>query len=408
VTYSRDALGQVIAELREGQGLTQQQLGELAKYKPGAGAAVSVSRVESGRIHPGDSRRGDIAEALGVTQSELEAAAEQRTQEIASGRVPAGRGAAAAARAADLAARATSLEKKIRARVTTYEHVVAAFVDAYERSLDDFFFPLVDISSEIDAAVEPLERAPGALPSPDLRPEIAERFRLARGGVSAVALASAQFTAVGGSKAVGQLAAYGALQSVVALGRAGTGRKLSSLHGAAQLRGALARAGGGPLASGGRGMAGGQARLDKLATGVAYGLPALVASIATARRLWKEQRLSDELDQIESAFRETARSYEAIADLLPRATAVLDHVAVHGARALERWKNEVGANRRLEPGAQHEQRYRGFIDLSSCQVVIGAIDIEQLLESRGSEREDLIAAIDEDVNWAQATVTQIV
>src|SRR5687767_7285437 len=102
--YSRDALGQVIEKHRVAKGLTQQQLGELAKYQ--AGAAVSISRVESGRIHPGQARRSDIAAALDLTLAELESAAADLTKEIAAGKAPAGRAAASTARAEGLAQRA--------------------------------------------------------------------------------------------------------------------------------------------------------------------------------------------------------------------------------------------------------------------------------------------------------------
>src|SRR5690606_1447307 len=102
----------IVEKHRVAKGLTQQQLGERANYQ--AGAAVSISRVESGRIHPGEARRADIAAALGLTLTELESHAADRTREIAAGKVPAGRAAASAARAEDLAERAKRLEQEAR------------------------------------------------------------------------------------------------------------------------------------------------------------------------------------------------------------------------------------------------------------------------------------------------------
>ena len=404
--YSRDALGQIIEKHRVAKGLTQQQLGDLAKYQ--AGAAVSISRVESGRIHPGEARRADIAAALDLTLAELESAAADRTREIAAGKVPAGRAATSAARAEDLAERAKRLEQEARRRDAVHCEVIDAFTDAYDRSLNQFFMPLVDISSGIDSADQPADPPPNSEPTTGAEAEATSRFRLARGGVATVAAAGAQFAALGASGAVGQLAAYGALHGVVSLGKAGTGKPIVDLHGAPQLRAAKARLGGGPKANGGGGIAAGQKRLNGIATGVEWGLPVLVTVLAETRRLMKEQRLTAELDEFEASLKATRRGYEAIEETLPRATAVLDDIAVHGTRALNRWAAQLGPMPWASLAPADEQRYRDFIELSTCQVVAGAISIQELLQRTGQAQEDLIAAIDEAVNRAQATVAKLV
>lgn len=404
--YSRDALGQIIETQRLAKGLTQQQLGDLAGYQ--AGAAVSISRVESGRIHPGEARRADIAAALDLTLAELESAAEARTRDIAAGKVPAGRAASSAARTGNLAERAKRLEQVARRRDAVHSEVVDAFTDAYDRSLKLFFMPLVDISSGINSADEPAGLPPDGEPTTGAEAEATARFRLARGGVATVAAAGAQFSAIGASKAVGQLAAYGALQAVVSLGKAGTGKKIADLHGAPQLRAAKARVGGGPKANGGGGIAVGQKRLNGIATGVEWGLPVLVTVVAETRRVMKEQRLTAELDEFENNLKATRRGYEAIEDIFPRATAVLDDIAVHGTRALNRWAAHLGPLPWGSLDPANEQRYRNFNELSACQVVAGAINVQELLESTGQAQEDLIAAIDEAVNRAQATVSKLV
>lgn len=404
--YSRDALGQIIEKHRNAKGLTQQQLGELAGYH--AGAAVSISRVESGRVHPGEERRAAIAAALDLTLAELESAAAVRTREIAAGKVPAGRAAKSAARAEGLAARAKRLEQEAGRRDAVHCEVIEAFTDAYDRSLEQFFMPLVDISSGIDSVDQPADPLPNSEPTTDAEAEATSRFQFARSGVATVAAGGAQFAAIGASKEVGQLAAYGALHAVVSLGKAGTGKPIVDLHGAPQLRAAKARLGGGPRASGGGGIAAGQRRLNGIATGVEWGLPVVVTVFAETRRLRKEQRLTEELDQFEASLRTTRRGYEAIEEILPRATAVLDDIAVHGTRALNRWAAQLGPLPWGSLAPADEQRYRDFIELSTCQVVAGAINIQELLERSGQAQEDLIAAIDEGVNRAQATVAKLV
>ena len=404
--YSRDALGQTIEKHRVAKGLTQQQLGDLAHYQ--AGAAVSISRVEGGHVLPGVARRADIAAALDLTPAELEEAAMELTREIAAGKVPAGRAATAAARTEDLAERAKRLEQHARRQDARHREVIDAYADAYDRSLNQFFMPLVEISGRIDSADPPADPPPNNEPATGPEAEAAFRFRLARRSVKTVAAAGAQYAAAGASEAVGQLAAYGALQTVVSRGTAGTGRRIARLHGVAQLSAAKARFGGGPKAKGGGGIAAGEKRLNGIATGVDWGLPILVALIAEGRRQLKAERLTAEMDQFEASLKATRRGYEAIEEILPRATTVLDDIAVHGTRALNRWAAQLGPQPWGTLSAADEQRYQDFIELSTCQVVAGAINIQELLESTGPAQEDLIAAIDEGVNRAQATVAKLV
>lgn len=154
-SYTRDALGQTIERCRVQKGLTQQQLGELAGYQ--AGAAVSISRVESGNVLPGQARLAGIAAALELSLVDLESAATERTREIETGKVPAGSAALAARRADDLAQWAKRLEQQAQHRAAVHSEVIEAFTDAYDRSLIQFFLPLVEVSSDfggLDRAAE--------------------------------------------------------------------------------------------------------------------------------------------------------------------------------------------------------------------------------------------------------------
>ena len=77
--YSREALGQVIRELREARApkLSQEELGRKAGYRTGAG--VSMSRIENGMTRPGPKRLEGIARTLGLTVRELETRGAQRS-----------------------------------------------------------------------------------------------------------------------------------------------------------------------------------------------------------------------------------------------------------------------------------------------------------------------------------------
>src|SRR4051794_38417979 len=82
MSSSTRALGRAIRSLREEADISQQQLGEQAGYSKGAGAGVSMSRVESGQMRPGTARLLGIAEALGASMEVLVETAERLTVEV--------------------------------------------------------------------------------------------------------------------------------------------------------------------------------------------------------------------------------------------------------------------------------------------------------------------------------------
>src|SRR5688500_16247477 len=77
MAVSAEALGLAIKRPREkpDHKITQQELGNAAGYK--AGAAVSISRIESGRSRPKAERLERIANGLGVSVEELVQVASQ-------------------------------------------------------------------------------------------------------------------------------------------------------------------------------------------------------------------------------------------------------------------------------------------------------------------------------------------
>src|SRR4051794_29025532 len=78
--FSLEALGEVVRELRLGKDMTQDELGRAAHY--GAGAAVSISRIERGLTRPGAERLAGLAIALDLTPGQLEAEAAERTRDL--------------------------------------------------------------------------------------------------------------------------------------------------------------------------------------------------------------------------------------------------------------------------------------------------------------------------------------
>lgn len=406
--YTRDGLGSVIQEHRIKKQWSQQQLAEAAGYKPGPGAGVSMSRVEGGYVLPGRERLTAIAAALDVPLEKLEEDAAVRTAEIAAGETSTGRAATAARHAKTTAQRTERLDQECRERAARCDDLASAFDDAYQRSLNDFYLPLVEIAGRLEGATPPaaaparrsLEARLG-LPTP-------RRFEVARAGVSTVASAGLQSASFGASQSIGQLAAYATMRAVIARGTAGTGAPISGLHGAVRDITAQAWLGGGPRYAGGGGAALGNKRLALVQNGVAVAIPALTSIYLEVRRQKKEAQMAELCDEVEDALDRSERGYQAAADLLPRATSVLDDIAVHGARALNRWAAKLGPTPWGPLDEADQVRYQEFVQLAGCQVVAGVVDLQELLTTTGADLEDLIASIDEDLNYAEALVAVVV
>src|SRR3954452_461387 len=149
---SLNALGQVIHECRVAKGFTQEELGTDAGY--GAGAGVSISRIENGLTRPTRERFAGIAVALGLTPDELESAAEERTTEL-SAQGATGGGAPSPAGRERPGDRSKRLRQEVERREAVSGELSEAFKDAHDRARDQFFMTLVGISGGIDGAPQP-------------------------------------------------------------------------------------------------------------------------------------------------------------------------------------------------------------------------------------------------------------
>ena len=217
-----------------------------------------------------------------------------------------------------------------------------------------------------------------------------------------VLVGGAQLAEAGAAPEAGRLASYGAFRAVLAGGRASTGRKISDLHGAAADRAARAKFGLGPKASGGFGMDGG----DRVLTGIRWSTTLALYAMAMRSELKKQA----ELDGIDDEIMATQRGFEALEDILPRATKVLDHIAVHGTRALKRWDAQM-VTRPCQwdsLDSAQKQRFLEFVEISACQLAVASIDVQELMDSRGDERERLIEWVDAVLSKSQEDVEALV
>lgn len=402
VDYSLLALGLTIRELRETAGMTQAELGERAGY--GAGAGVSVSRIENGTTRPTAARLAGIAVALDRTPAQLEAEAASRADGDEDG---AGGGRPTNEK---IRARIQRIQREIQHRTSTIEKLGSDLDRAHNLARSQFLDPfaiaaqrLIDIRPPVAATGEGDEEEDETASGH----QAAARIQLTRTGV-AHALSGGAVGAAAGT-AVGGATAYGTFTAALYFGTASTGAAISGLSGAAASNAALALLGGGTLASGGAGVAGGTLLLTGLVAGPAAILGILGAGFAIRRSRKQQEQLSADLDAIEAEMDANKRNFDALTDLLPRTTEVFDDIAKIGGLALERW--EV----RLPSGTSHwhdlphdlQDRYATLVGVAGAQLAVATIDLQALTSAVGGEREQLISVADEVLTQAHEVVKSL-
>lgn len=408
--YSTEALGMVIRECRESKvpKMTQAELGTRAGYQ--SGATVSISRIESGQMRPGPDRLADIARALGMTLAQLEKEAAKRTKELGGTRGTSRGDAGARSSGESLKDRAKRIQQQIEQRTTLITEAGDAFNTAHDRARDEFFMKFVKIAGSISGADQPDPSAFDADDSPGPQSEVATRIRLTSYGISHALVAGAGGVAAGA--AVGGAAAYGAFVGAVSLGTASTGTAIAGLSGVAATNAALALLGGGTLAAGGAGVAGGMALL----TGIAAA-PAVLLGVGgfmwvmMKRNHKQQQEFAAKLDEAESQLADTQRGFEALVnDILPRATEILDYIAVHAGHALGRWEDRLGTPplNWTSMSADEREAYREFIEIAASQLAVVTFKFESLMVSRGQDREILIGSANDILEHTQSRVKTLV
>lgn len=416
MTFTAEALGSVIREHREAKGITQDDLGRAAGY--GAGAGVSISRIESGITRPGRDKFEGIAHALGLKASDLEQAAIQHTALTASSashgadasgaditKVRVGQGSGRE-RVKD---RLKRLQRELEHRTTVIAELGTAFNDAHDRARDDFFMRFVEIAGGVSGAPQPdPTRLLDDEGPDDPESEATVRLKITSHGIAHVLAGGAGGAAAGA--AVGSAAAYGTFMAAVSFGTASTGAAISGLSGAAATNAALALLGGGTLAAGGAGVAGG----TMLLTGI-VAAPALLLAVGglvwMAKRNQKQQlELSKRLEEAEAEMSATRRGFEALIEILPRATDTLDYIATHAGHALGRWASQLPpAPTEWESLSEPEKRrYHDFIEIAASQLAVVTINVQDLMGLDGDDREHLIDFADEVLSQAQNVVETLV
>lgn len=401
-----EALGQEIRERRIKHGLTQDELGTRAGY--GAGAGVSISRIEGGLTRPGPERFAAIARELGLSSDELESAASRRISQPGAGSAETDPPAVSPAVRERLEARSQRIRAEIERRQTRTSALFAAFNEAHDRARDEFVMPFNEAASEISGA----RPAAADLDVGDVATaenEAAFRIAFAQRGVSQVLASGAAGLAIGLAPDAGRAARYFTFRTAVAVGTSSTDRPIAELRGIAQTNAAHALLGGGTRANGGRGIDGGKRLLTGIEVGTALLVAISPAVLAAMRSVKQRRQFAATLDAVDAQLGETRCGFEALEAILPRATEVLDEIAVHGGRALGRWEAQLPRPLKFGSlGPSERERYEDFVALTGCLLAVTATDFAELVECSDEDRPRLIDLAAQVVNQAHATVRSMI
>ena len=402
----KDALGQVVRDLRESKGMTQEALGQEAGYLKGA--SVSISRFENGLLRPGPKRFAGTASALGLTPEELEARAveqmaldgvavprdERETGDTAGtasdrAKTPPGQ--------KELNARMRGVEGEVEQRTMAMAHLNETYDNQHVRARNEFFMKFVNIA-------ERLEGAPHSEPTQlqkddatDADAVVAERLESCTNGVlHALSLGAGS---VAGA-ASGGVAAYATFLAAASFGTASTGAAISGLSGIAATNATLALLGGGTLAAGG--------------AMVLAGIVAAPAAILFAGGLaWmvrrnrkQRQEFAAQLDRAEAQLAAARLGIEAFHKSLQRAAETLEYIATHAGHALSRWEHQLvlGSMTWDSLDLVEKRRYQDFVKVAAAQVMIVEFNFQRLLVASGSDLDELLQLADQVLTQSQAAV----
>ncbi len=410
--YSPAALGQVIRELREARTpkLSQEELGRKAGYRTGAG--VSMSRIENGVTRPGPKRLEGIATTLGMTVQELETRGAQRSQEPG----PTRRGSAGAPGPGrdreSTKDRMRRIQGDFDRRNTQAVTRGLAFNAAHDRARDDFFMELVSSARNITGI--PAPSAPADINAHrgfDLSPtaEAALRRQVAAQGITAT-LASGAGAAAADDEADSE-SAYSAVVAAAVLTPVPSETTHPDPRAGATARATRALLGGGTTHAGATGIAAGTALLAGFVASAASPLIAAGTLAWLARRSRRQNdRLRIELDQAEANLVATQRGFDAVMDILARATEPLGYIAVHASHAHRRWQAQLPASpiHWSDLSDDQQRQYHAFVEVAACQVCVDSINMTELLAAPSEQQARLIQVADDILTLAQRQVEILV
>lgn len=404
--FSAEALGLVIHEHRQAQTppMTQEELAKRAEY--GKGGAVSISRIERGLVSPGEHRLAAIALALQMTPEWLKQEARDLTVSLTNQRGQ--RPAKLRDQVAETKKRHARVNEIAAERSRTTQELGEAFNKVHDDARDEFFMAFVGLAESIRDAPEPEKPNEQELESTNEKPAAIHIGAMSMGIANAI-----RGVAAGGAvgAAAGGAAAYGTFAAVAMFGSASTGAAISTLSGVAATNATLAVLGGGTLAAGGAGMAGGALLLTGMVAAPAAALAAAGFYVLNQRRNKKEEeRLRTEVEAAEEALRQSQQGFNAMIEVLERATELMEYVSIHGTHALVKWRQNLPPEPRdwKALGRDGQERYKEFLTLAGCLLAVSSINVSALLTAKPEALREMEKAIDETLRYADRTIRSII
>ncbi|MFF8594361.1 hypothetical protein ACF061_23500 [Streptomyces sp. NPDC015220] len=309
---------------------------------------------------------------------------------------------------AETKSRHAGINEKVAQRSKTTQELGEAFNCVHDAARDGFFLRFVGLAESISGAPEPKGPSQEEIEKTGEIPTAIRIEAMSAGIANAIRGAAA----VGAAGAVaGGAAAYGAFTAAALFGTASTGTAISTLSGVAATNATLALLGGGTLAAGGAGMAGGILLLTGMVAAPAAALAAAGFYVLRQRRNKKEEeRLRTEVEAAQAALDQSQQGFDAMIDVLHRATAIMEYVSVHGTHALEKW----GANLPPEPrdwdslAHERQERYKEFLTVAGCLLAVSSINVSALLTAEPDALREMDKAVDETLRYADRTIKSIV
>lgn len=389
VSYSLEALGSVIQELRDKRGWTQEELGRRVGYRGGAG--VTISRIENGNLNPPQARLLEIARVLDVGPDELLNLAKVKT----GASMDAGdRGDAIEDRVAEI-----SRESDRRTKLLT---TLDEFCDARDRAASDFLARFCHIAARVEGTSVPdlAELVPLGLVGGD-GPAAESTYQLlfTRIGVATTLARSARSSVFDESGD----AWYASFVEEVKRGAVTTGATiLAGTSGTAAISGL-----------------GAAMRMSESATpaAVAVDIAVRIGKVTgellgkltgvAVRNRKRQLELAADADNVAATMRRTQPGVLAVTEFIPRATMILDYIAVHAGHALSRWEGQLGADaiEWQSLSAQHRRRYDDFVQIAAAQLAVASISPNELILRRGADLDRDRALIDALLSQTLEVVT---
>ena len=127
-----------------------------------------------------------------------------------------------------------------------------------------------------------------------------------------------------------------------------------------------------------------------------------------ARRSRRQNdQLRIELDQAEANLAATQLGFDAVMDILGRATELMGYIATFTPATRSAGGMPSSPRRPIrwsDLGREQQRQYQAFVEVAACQVCVDSINMTELLAAPGEQQASLIQVADDILTLAQQQV----